>query len=72
MIFFTIYLSNPIKLYYNVNLPTGVFALLNAYAFLKYIQNFLTKAEFRYFFFAAVTAAAAVVFVAVVGLTWAG
>ncbi|XP_005095974.1 dolichyl-diphosphooligosaccharide--protein glycosyltransferase subunit STT3B [Aplysia californica] len=50
----------------------GVFALLNAYAFLKYIQNFLTKSEFRYFFIAAVTFAAAVVFVAVVGLTWAG
>ncbi|KAI8767408.1 RADres2 [Biomphalaria glabrata] len=50
----------------------GVFALINAYAFLKYIQNFLTKSEFRYFFFAAVTIAAAVVFIAVVGLTWAG
>lgn len=51
---------------------TGVFALLHAYSFLKYIQNFLTKSEFRYFFIAAVTAAAASVFVAVVALTWAG
>lgn len=50
----------------------GVFALLNAVSFSKYIQNFLTKSEFRYFSFAAVTAAAAFVFVAVVGLTWAG
>ena len=58
--------------YHNKFVLAGVFALINAYAFIKYIQNFLTKAEFRHFFIAAVTAAAAVVFVAVVGLTWAG
>ncbi|XP_025084661.1 dolichyl-diphosphooligosaccharide--protein glycosyltransferase subunit STT3B-like [Pomacea canaliculata] len=50
----------------------GVFALLNVYAFLRYIQTFLTKAEFRYFFFLAVTVAAGAVFTAVVVLTWAG
>jgi len=50
----------------------GVFALVNAYAFIKYVQSFLSKAEFRQFFMAAVTIAASVVFVGVVGLTWAG
>ena len=51
---------------------SGVFALLNAYAFLKYIQSFLTKAEFKAFFVLAAAAAAGVIFLAVVGLTWAG
>ncbi|KAJ8306809.1 hypothetical protein KUTeg_014893 [Tegillarca granosa] len=50
----------------------GVFALVIAYSALKYIQSFLTKTEFRYFFFAAVASAAGVIFLAVVGLTWAG
>ncbi|KAL4228662.1 Dolichyl-diphosphooligosaccharide--protein glycosyltransferase subunit stt3b [Mactra antiquata] len=50
----------------------GVFALLNAYALLKYVQSFLTKAEFKFVFVAAVGIAAAVIFMAVVGLTWAG
>lgn len=50
----------------------GVFALLNAVAFLKYLQRFLSKQEFRHFFMIATIAAAAVVFVAVVGLTYAG
>ncbi|KAL5010508.1 hypothetical protein ScPMuIL_012813 [Solemya velum] len=50
----------------------GVFALINAYAILKYVQSFLTKAEFRYFFFLAATGAAGVIFLTVVGLTWAG
>jgi len=49
-----------------------VFALLQAVAVLKYLQNFLTKSEFRTFFFLAASAAAAVVFVTVVGLTWMG
>ena len=51
---------------------SGVFALLNAYALLKYIQSFLTKAEFKAFFVLSATAAAGVIFLAVVGLTWAG
>jgi len=50
----------------------GVFALLQAVAFLKYVQTYLSKAEFKYFFFMAGTIAAAVVFAVVVGLTWAG
>ncbi|XP_052803659.1 dolichyl-diphosphooligosaccharide--protein glycosyltransferase subunit STT3B-like [Mya arenaria] len=50
----------------------GVFALLNAYAILKYLQSFMTKAEFKMFFLAAVGAAAGIIFLAVVGLTWAG
>ena len=50
----------------------GVFALLNAYAAIKYIQSFLTKSEFRHFFFMAITISAGIVFLAVVGLTYAG
>ena len=50
----------------------GVFALLQAVAFLKYLQSFLSKTEFKYFFFMAATIAAGVVFMTVVGLTWAG
>jgi len=50
----------------------GVFALLNAVAFLKYLQRFLTKTEFRNFFILASAAAAGFVFVTVVGLTYAG
>jgi len=49
-----------------------VFALLNAVAFLKYLQRFLSKQEFRHFFVFASVFAAGVVFVAVVGLTYAG
>ena len=51
---------------------SGVFALLNAYAFLKYIQSFLTKSEFKAFFVLAAAGAAGVIFLTVVGLTWAG
>ncbi|ESP02750.1 hypothetical protein LOTGIDRAFT_110908 [Lottia gigantea] len=50
----------------------GVFALLNAYSALKYVQSFVTKAEFRYIFIMSVGIAASVVFLTVVGLTWAG
>ncbi|KAK3105925.1 hypothetical protein FSP39_008689 [Pinctada imbricata] len=50
----------------------GVFALLIAYAVIKYVQSFLTKAEFKYFFLCAVAGSAAIIFCAVVGLTWAG
>lgn len=51
---------------------SGVFALLNAYSVLKYVQSFLTKAEFKFFFIVSVGLAAGVIFLAVVGLTWAG
>ncbi|XP_076455987.1 dolichyl-diphosphooligosaccharide--protein glycosyltransferase subunit STT3B-like [Babylonia areolata] len=50
----------------------GVFALLYAYAALRYIQTFLSKAEFRYFFILAVGVAAGLVFFVVVALTWLG
>ena len=50
----------------------GVFALLNAYGLLKYLQARLTGKQFRKLFFAAVVASAGVVFVAVVLLTYLG
>merc|ERR1719225_877410 len=50
----------------------GVFALLQAVAFFKYLQNFLTKAEFKTVFFVGGALAAGLVFATVVGLTWAG
>lgn len=50
----------------------GVFVLLQAVAALKYLQNFLTKSEFKVFFFVSATLAAGVVFLTVVGLTWLG
>lgn len=50
----------------------GVFVLMNAYAFLKYLQTYLTSAEFKTLFFASVTSVAGVVFLTVVGLTYAG
>ncbi|XP_022084626.1 dolichyl-diphosphooligosaccharide--protein glycosyltransferase subunit STT3B-like [Acanthaster planci] len=50
----------------------GTFALLQAYAFLKYIQDFLSKKEFRALFFFGVMGTAGVVFLAVVLLTYAG
>merc|ERR1739838_311292 len=50
----------------------GVFALLQAIAFLKYLQNFLTKSEFKSFFLLVGVAAAGLVFAVVVGLTWLG
>jgi dolichyl-diphosphooligosaccharide--protein glycosyltransferase len=49
-----------------------VFALLYAYAALSYLKGSLSKAEFRYVFVLAVGVAAGVVFLVVVGLTWAG
>ena len=49
-----------------------MFALLQAVALLKYLQTFLSKSEFKYFFFVSATAAAGVVFAAVVGLTMLG
>ena len=49
----------------------GVFALLQAVALLKYMQTFLNKSEFKFLFLAGMAAAGAV-FLAVVGLTWAG
>ena len=50
----------------------GVFFLLFAYALIVYIQSRLTKAEFKHFFFLAIVSAAGVVFLSVIGLTYAG
>merc|ERR1719323_1534123 len=50
----------------------GVFALLQAVAFFNYLQNYLTKAEFKTVFFVGGSLAAGLVFAVVVGLTWAG
>lgn len=50
----------------------GVFALMMAISFLKYVQTILTKAEMRYFYMIAVLGAGGVVFLAVVLLTYAG
>ena len=50
----------------------GVFLLLNAYAFLKYLQSFVSNSQLRTLFFTAIAGAAGLVFMGVVGLTWAG
>ena len=50
----------------------GVFALLNAYGLLKYLQARLTGRQFKKLFFAAVVASAGLVFVLVVLLTYLG
>ena len=50
----------------------GVFLLLNAYALLKYIQNFMSRSDFKTFFVTAVVSTAALVFLGVVLLTYAG
>lgn len=50
----------------------GVFALINAYALLKFIQSFMSRREFRYVFFVGVFGAAGAVFGAVVMLTYFG
>ena len=50
----------------------GVFALLQAVAFIKYLQAFLSKSEFKFVFLFGGTLAAAVIFACVVGLTMSG
>ncbi|XP_072174191.1 dolichyl-diphosphooligosaccharide--protein glycosyltransferase subunit STT3B-like [Diadema setosum] len=50
----------------------GTFVLLQAFAFLRYIQDFLTKQEFRSLFFFGVIGTAGITFCAVVFLTYAG
>lgn len=50
----------------------GTFALLQAYAFLNYLKAKMSKTQFRQFFVVAVGAAAAIVFAAVIVLTYAG
>ena len=50
----------------------GVFALLNMYGGLKFIQAHLTGKQFRTLFFATIVASAGVVFLGVVALTYMG
>lgn len=50
----------------------GVFVLLQAYAFLKYLQEFITKSQLKAFFITAVIGVAGAVFCSVVFLTYAG
>uniref|UniRef100_A0A672GJ76 dolichyl-diphosphooligosaccharide--protein glycotransferase n=1 Tax=Salarias fasciatus TaxID=181472 RepID=A0A672GJ76_SALFA len=50
----------------------GVFALLQAYAFLQYLKDRLTKQEFQTLFFLGVSLAACVVFLTVIYLTYTG
>ncbi|XP_072020851.1 LOW QUALITY PROTEIN: dolichyl-diphosphooligosaccharide--protein glycosyltransferase subunit STT3B-like [Amphiura filiformis] len=50
----------------------GTFVLLQAFAFLKYVQNYLTKQEFRSLFFFGVTGTAGITFLGVVFLTYMG
>lgn len=51
---------------------SGVFALMIAVATLKYLQSVLSKAEFKSLFIFGGLTAAGVVFLTVVGLTYAG
>lgn len=50
----------------------GVFLLLQAYAFLKYLQGFMSRAQLTAFFFSAIATVAGLVFAGVVFLTYAG
>ncbi len=50
----------------------GVFALLNIYGGLKFLQQHLTGKQFRTLFFATIVGSAGVVFLGVVALTYLG
>lgn len=51
---------------------SGVFALLNAYAALNYVRQYITRSEFKFLFFFAVMVAAGLVFLGVIVLTYLG
>lgn len=55
-----------------VCLSAGVFALLQAYAFLQYLKDRLTRQEFQTLFFLGVSLAAGAVFLTVIYLTYTG
>lgn len=55
-----------------VCVPAGVFALLQAYAFLQYLKDRLTRQEFQTLFFLGVSLAAGAVFLTVIYLTYTG
>ena len=50
----------------------GVFALLNAYCLLKYLQSRLTGTQFKRLFVVSVAASAGLVFLSVIALTYFG
>jgi len=50
----------------------GVFALLQGYGFLKYLRDRMSRSEFMHLFNVAIIGIAGLVFLAVVGLTYAG
>jgi len=50
----------------------GVFALLNAYSALNYVRTYITSSEFKSLFFFAISFCAGIVFLGVLGLTYAG
>lgn len=56
----------------SVCVSAGVFALLQAYAFLQYLKDRLTRQEFQTLFFLGVSLAAGVVFLTVIYLTYTG
>lgn len=51
---------------------SGVFALLQAYAFLQYLKDRLTRQEFQTLFFLGISLAACIVFLTVIYLTYTG
>ncbi|KAF4799348.1 Dolichyl-diphosphooligosaccharide--protein glycosyltransferase subunit STT3B [Turdus rufiventris] len=55
---------------YSRRVYIGVFALLQAYAFLQYLRDRLTKQEFQTLFFLGVSLAAGTVFLSVIYLTY--
>nr|XP_044992577.1 dolichyl-diphosphooligosaccharide--protein glycosyltransferase subunit STT3B isoform X2 [Jaculus jaculus] len=57
---------------YSKRVYIGVFALLQAYAFLQYLRDRLTKQEFQTLFFLGVSLAAGAVFLSVIYLTYTG
>eukprot|EP00794_Sanderia_malayensis_P003161 gene3161-3630_t len=50
----------------------GVFALIQAYAFIKFLRDNMTRSEFKHLFNFAIVGFAGLVFLAVVGLTYLG
>lgn len=50
----------------------GVFVIINAYAFLRYLQTFISKSEMKVLFFTAIGGVAGLTFLSVVALTYLG
>uniref|UniRef100_A0A3B3VNV8 Dolichyl-diphosphooligosaccharide--protein glycosyltransferase subunit STT3B n=1 Tax=Poecilia latipinna TaxID=48699 RepID=A0A3B3VNV8_9TELE len=57
---------------YSRRVYIGVFALLQAYAFLQYLKDRLTRQEFQTLFFLGISLAACIVFLTVIYLTYTG